>query len=613
MLTSKGASISKDGLPNLITGDGKALFREGNKYRIKVILTALSLGKMIPGDGTVDVIPITKPWNGSIPGHLMKWVFDRKFPDLKAVVYDFPHWSTKAGPKGQAMATRMRDLRSLPNSLKARIIELGGKPMKNYLTRMWDMIHDSPLSIGSDEVRGWSKSSIRRIHVIKDKEMKSRVIAILDYWSQSVLKPYHDKLMSMIQSQPGDFTIQKSPKRWLAGGRGTYHSFDLTQRTDRFPVAFQQLVFGKIFGFDKAEAWTHVMTAHRFDLPNGGTAKYMAGQPMGRYTSWAIFTMSHHLILQYIKDKIDPNVVYAILGDDLVIRGKDGAEAYRGIMLQLGVEISESKTHISENSYEFMKRWFLNQVEVTPFPLWQRVERGRDKVKLALLLDNLVEKDWHHGHNGRVGLIKELLVAQGAMGGLSAYIARQVTGFWNWMQWARTSDPALREYISPVVEANAQSMCFHIVRWARSLKMGIARRAAVQLQGVLEKVGVMTNDFELRELADQAGDTPNVLELQPGQAALAKILSKAFTNALDYNPGSDNLDKIARGSSWSDLMEVARASRLKEIPITKLPDTNTYLSERKAVSITRSLLTVYGDRMKFSAQYFATRSALAQS
>jgi len=47
---------------------------------------------------------------------------------------------------------------------------------------------------------------------------------------------------------------------------------------------------------------------------------------------------------------------YALLGDDIVIGDKLVAERYKLIINSLGVEISESKTHVSNDTYEFAKR-----------------------------------------------------------------------------------------------------------------------------------------------------------------------------------------------------------------------------------------------------------------
>lgn len=181
------ASLSKDGLPNILKGVGKDAFRRGDPKMIRMILTILSIGKLIPGSGEIDITPIITPWNGQIPHYLVDWIY--KIP-LKKVECDFrwPHWSTKAGPKGQAMASSLADLMSLPSALKDNIIKLGGPTVECYINN----IYDQGMVIGAPNDIAWQKPSIRRIHAILDKEGKTRPIAILDYWSQTVLKPYHN-------------------------------------------------------------------------------------------------------------------------------------------------------------------------------------------------------------------------------------------------------------------------------------------------------------------------------------------------------------------------------------------------------------------------------------
>jgi len=53
----------------------------------------------------------------------------------------------------------------------------------------------------------------------------------------------------------------------------------------------------------------------------------------------------------------------------VVIRGDQGAELYKGILKILDVPISETKTHVSDDTFEFAKRWFRHGEEITPFPL----------------------------------------------------------------------------------------------------------------------------------------------------------------------------------------------------------------------------------------------------
>jgi len=57
-----------------------------------------------------------------------------------------------------------------------------------------------------------------------------------------------------------------------------------------------------------------------------------------------------------------------MLGDDIVINNNALAAKYKETLDSLGVEISPSKTHKSENFYEFAKRVIFFDREVTPFP-----------------------------------------------------------------------------------------------------------------------------------------------------------------------------------------------------------------------------------------------------
>jgi hypothetical protein len=47
---------------------------------------------------------------------------------------------------------------------------------------------------------------------------------------------------------------------------------------------------------------------------------------------------------------------YIILGDDIVIKNDKVAKMYIDVIKGLGVELSEQKTHVSLDTYEFAKR-----------------------------------------------------------------------------------------------------------------------------------------------------------------------------------------------------------------------------------------------------------------
>lgn len=52
----------------------------------------------------------------------------------------------------------------------------------------------------------------------------------------------------------------------------------------------------------------------------------------------------------------------------------------------LGVEYSEAKTHKSKDFYEFAKRLFLDQEEITPFPISALKSTGKSASQLTTLL-----------------------------------------------------------------------------------------------------------------------------------------------------------------------------------------------------------------------------------
>lgn len=103
----------------------------------------------------------------------------------------------------------------------------------------------------------------------------------------------------------------------------------------------------------------------------GQPIAYAVGQPMGARSSWSMFTLSHHLVVQYAAHKAGcyPTDQYILLGDDIVIYDDRVAKQYQEVISDLGVEISATKSHISIDSYEFAKRWFKAGREYSGVPI----------------------------------------------------------------------------------------------------------------------------------------------------------------------------------------------------------------------------------------------------
>jgi len=112
------------------------------------------------------------------------------------------------------------------------------------------------------------------------------------------------------------------------------------------------------------------MVGYEFALPadyKSGPIKYNTGQPMGAYSSWTVFALTHHLIIRICAMKVGQPYFtnYCLLGDDVVIKSRAVAEMYLKTMNELGVDISEQKSHVSKDTYEFAKRWIRNGIELS--------------------------------------------------------------------------------------------------------------------------------------------------------------------------------------------------------------------------------------------------------
>lgn len=89
---------------------------------------------------------------------------------------------------------------------------------------------------------------------------------------------------------------------------------------------------------------------------------------MGLLSSWAAFTLCHHVIINYCKRDKSP---YGVIGDDMVMTSVKGAERYLHTMTSLGVEISVSKTLTPKEGTrcgEIAKRIFSHGREISPIP-----------------------------------------------------------------------------------------------------------------------------------------------------------------------------------------------------------------------------------------------------
>lgn len=377
-----GVQLDTFGLP--IGNPLVPLFTSRDSTLLRFGFTLLGISRLLPGWKAPDLSTITRPGPPIIPtlvGEVVRTVTALGWK-LARPEWVECHVSTKAGPNAQAMVGSVEDAHLLTDQQMSDIAVLGGKLVLGAIAnaRLF-----SPLAWLA-KFKLTPKGRSARLSLVRDKEAKVRIVAILDYWSQSVLKPLHDSAMSFLKSLRSDCTFNQGSFRAKLAHKGPYHSLDLTAATDRFPVWLQVAVLSVLVAADYADAWRRLIIDRDYDVSwvrhTKQTVRYACGQPMGAYSSWAIFSICHHVIVRVAAQRAGKPVSfsnYVLLGDDIVIGDDLVAQHYRAIMSELGVEISVPKSHVSLDTYEFAKRWIHSGTEVTGAPLGSLFEAVRTR------------------------------------------------------------------------------------------------------------------------------------------------------------------------------------------------------------------------------------------
>jgi hypothetical protein len=216
-----------------------------------------------------------------------------------------------------------------------------------------------------------------RLSKISDKNGKQRIIAIFDYWSQTSLRGLHNYLYKVLKAIPEDCTYEQGDKVLSRLCKeGPYYCWDLTSATDRFPATFITNVLGQFIGKKRARAWYDIMVDRDFVVPPewghpSRTVRYAVGQPMGAYSSWAAFTLAHHILIRscFQEIGIKPEKKYLVLGDDVVIANRSVARLYVKRLTELGVKTAPMKSLVSRDTIEFAKRIWRKGEEISPIPI----------------------------------------------------------------------------------------------------------------------------------------------------------------------------------------------------------------------------------------------------
>jgi hypothetical protein len=362
---------TKDGIPSFL-GDVIPIIRSKDQRSIQAILSILTLGRLYTGVGDLVLDPIISDSNISdniTDAEIQDFVQNN---DLLIDEVSQPEFFIRSstGPSGPAMTSIIQEAKNLPDALYEDIVRILPPNMIEVLDQCRTQECYAIPSFQQDT----GNHSIRKITVVEDKEFKNRVIAIFDYWSQLCLKPLHIKLMSKLKGMSQDCTYNQTGgvKAFLEKNKENFYSLDLEGATDRMPAALQlRLLSMMLSNEEDSTRYFRILNDYPFDTKLG-KVKYKVGQPMGAYSSWALMSLTHHLMVwTAMRRSKSHHNQYMLLGDDLVICGHEFAASYKVIVQDLGMNISSFKSLESKTSFEFAKRFYVKGQEWSPLPIGQ--------------------------------------------------------------------------------------------------------------------------------------------------------------------------------------------------------------------------------------------------
>jgi hypothetical protein len=82
---------------------------------------------------------------------------------------------------------------------------------KTFVKDLASMLYLSHLELIPEKFKSKEKTYVGKVAIIKDPELKMRIIAMVDYPSQLILRRIHDSLLNLLKKLPQDRTFTQDP------------------------------------------------------------------------------------------------------------------------------------------------------------------------------------------------------------------------------------------------------------------------------------------------------------------------------------------------------------------------------------------------------------------
>lgn len=255
---------------------------------------------------------------------------------------------------------------------------------------------------------------LQRLHNLYEAAGKVRTIAIVDYWTNFVLKPLHDWMFDILRQLPQDATFDQEGKTKEFSTRGYTEiwSLDLKSATDTIPLALYRVLFSYVMPQHLVDLWLELLVNRDFKVPTSmmkaypelerTQVRYTTGQPMGALTSWASMALIHHAVVLFAavnvgvtrRSAILSFIDYLVLGDDIVIANRKVAEEYIRLCASFGIQIGLAKSYVSsEGLFNFANQTYKGVDNYSPLSMKEEAQITSLPARAELAL-RAVRRGW---------------------------------------------------------------------------------------------------------------------------------------------------------------------------------------------------------------------------
>jgi hypothetical protein len=213
----------------------------------------------------------------------------------------------------------------------------------------------TPFGIGEEDVLDPLQVVGGKIAFLQEPGGKLRSVASPFLAYQLALRPFGSAVYELARNLPWDCTHDQSyPVQTLQDSLrkgSTVHSVDLSSATDYFPLEVQAAVMRALYGNIPDISLFETLSRSTWISPIGAI-HWRRGQPLGLYPSFAVFTVTHGLLLWYLNGCRWQRKFF-VLGDDVVILDDELYRRYIETLQTWGCPYSPDKSLSSNQICEF--------------------------------------------------------------------------------------------------------------------------------------------------------------------------------------------------------------------------------------------------------------------